>query len=73
MLKPIPENENRTLNMGSFLLRDSDGKVFQVTALAHWSTIRAEDGSETDTVKWYGPGYVSDVKGHSYRIARVDD
>lgn len=49
----------------SILVRTTDGKRFSVAVHAHWSTIRAEDGEE-DTVKWYGPGYVSASKGYSY-------
>lgn len=44
--------------------RYADGKMFKVTFMGHWSTIRASDGEE-DSVKWYGDGYVSN-KGHSY-------
>lgn len=51
------------------LVRRVDRKVFRVTNLAHWSDIQAEDG-ETDTVKWYGAGYVSESKGFSYEEVR---
>jgi hypothetical protein len=54
---------------GTTLVRRRDGKEFRVVDLAHWSTIRAEDG-ETDTVKWYGDGYVSADKGCSYAEKR---
>lgn len=60
------------MHMGAFLVREGDKKVFQVTMLAHWSDIRAKDG-ETDSVKWYGPGYVSANKGHTYRIATNEE
>jgi hypothetical protein len=53
----------------TILIRRRDRKEFRVEYLAHWSTIRAEDG-ETDTVKWYGDGYVSADKGFSYEEKR---
>ena len=49
------------------LVRRTDGKLFKVVDLAHWSAIASEDG-EQDTVKWYGDGYVSAVKGFSYFV-----
>lgn len=54
------------MRTGSLLVRESDKKEFKVTFLSHWSDIVALDG-ETDSVKWYGPGYVSASKGHTYR------
>lgn len=56
----------------SILSRVSDQKKFKVTFLAHWSHISSEDGSEDDTVKWYGIDsdgnemLVGAVSGHSY-------
>lgn len=57
------------MTSASTLRRRVDGKLFTVVVLAHWSDIRAEDG-ETDTVKWYGSGYVSENKGYSYEEVR---
>lgn len=53
------------MTTGSILHRRGDSKVFRVVFLAHWSDIQAEDG-ETDSVKFYGNGYVSADKGHTY-------
>lgn len=48
--------------------RESDGKVFEMVRLAHWSDIKAEDG-ETDSVQWIGGDqYVSASKGHGYKL-----
>ena len=57
---------------GARLERTSDGKLFKVTLLSHWSDIQAEDGEE-DRVKWYGSigkheAYVSASKGFSYKL-----
>ena len=49
------------------LVREGDQKLFRVDTLSHWSYIVAFDG-ETDSVKWYGPGYVSASKGHTYTV-----
>lgn len=60
-----------TMRYGAALKRQSDGKIFHVTLLSHWSDIQADDG-ETDEVKFYGPGYVSRVKGHAYTLQETD-
>ena len=49
----------------TILRRQQDGKLFKVAMLGHWSDIQSDDG-ETDSVKWYGPGYVSVAKGSTY-------
>lgn len=60
--KKQPDMELKTI-----LVRENDGKRFEVTCLAHWSDIKADDG-ETDTVKWVGGNYfVSATKGFGYR------
>lgn len=53
-----------------FLVRKTDGKVFRVTFLAHWSEIESADG-ETDYVKCYGFSAEGDLmvsanKGFTY-------
>lgn len=51
------------------LRRTSDAKLFKVVNLGHWSDIVSVDNDgETDCVKFYGPGYVSDDKGHTYVV-----
>ena len=51
----------------SILIRDTDKVEFRVVRLGHWSDI-ISDAGETDLVKWYGPGYVSNKKGFSYTV-----
>jgi len=56
----------------SFLIRESDNKKFFPVSIAHWSSIRAEDG-ERDDVKYYGDHngeelYVSRDRGHGYVV-----
>jgi len=52
------------MRSNSVLVRESDGKEFRVSFLSHWSLISSDDG-ESDSVKWYGPGYVG-FKGNTY-------
>lgn len=53
----------------STLIRKHDGKKFKVSFLSHWSDIKAEDGSEIDSVKWgFDNIYVSHSKGFSYLL-----
>lgn len=64
------ERYNEMLKARYTYTRRSDGKVFRLTLLSHWSDIQAEDG-ETDSVKWYGNDhegemYISANKGHHY-------
>ncbi len=54
----------KTMLVGSKLRRQSDGKVFQVTELAHWSLVLASDG-EKDSIKWLGGDeYVGTCDGY---------
>jgi len=64
------ERYNEMLKARYIYTRRSDGKVFRLTFLSHWSDIQSDDG-ETDSVKWYGNDsqgelYVSASKGHTY-------
>jgi hypothetical protein len=55
----------------SRLKRNSDGKVFRVTLLSHWSDIQSEDGQESDCVKWVlNDYYVSQNQGHGYTLLK---
>ena len=54
---------------GSILKRTTDGKLFTVTYLAHWSDIQAEDG-ETVSVKWYGGNKYVSHKNGTYEVMK---
>ena len=54
----------------SILRRDSDGTLFRVVYLGHWSEIvSVTDKNDVDYVKWYGDrDYVSAYKGETYKL-----
>jgi hypothetical protein len=61
-----------TMREGAVLVRESDGVLFKVISVGHWSSIVSESG-ETDSVKWYGMSgerlaYVSASQGFSYLL-----
>lgn len=51
------------------LIRKGTNNRYKVVFHGHWSDIEnVDDPTDTDYVKWYGPGYVSADKGHAYVI-----
>lgn len=52
------------------MIRQSDGKVFDVVEPAHWTLIIGH-GAEEDRVKWLGDDtFVSHTAGHTYKLVR---
>jgi hypothetical protein len=63
---------SESMRVGAVLERRSDGVLFKVISLGHWSSICAESG-EVDSVKWFGfdgerAAYVSASKGYTYLL-----
>jgi hypothetical protein len=66
---------DQTLNSGTFLICLTDGQIFQVTRLAHESTISRTTRKgevKTDTIQWAGETYEG-TAGDKYRVATRED
>lgn len=51
------------------LIRETDGEIFYVVELAHWSTIRSASGEEY-SVKWLGGDQYIGREGPVFRLLK---
>lgn len=56
------------MKVGSILKRESDGALFKVVDLGHWSSIKQVDGPESFVVKWMGSDLYVGVHGPTFQL-----